>query len=183
MALALALVVVAVAVLLPNWRLAALRVEFPWFSQSISRTEQLWPAVDMVHVVMFAIVGLLAALAFPAARLGRLLLVVFVLAMATEFIQIWVPGRTSSLVEVLLDVVAALLGMMPVFACRSLASLASQGARGQIALMRVGSQAPGEATWSQGLRCTGSYRQYRSGVRRSPRRARLPGNLIGKRVA
>ncbi|KAF1695322.1 hypothetical protein CSC64_03485, partial [Pseudoxanthomonas koreensis] len=115
-ALVLALLVVAVAVLLPNTQLAALRVASPWLSHAISRTEMLWPAVDMVHVVMFAAVGLLAALAFPAVRFGRLLLVLFVLAASTEFVQIWVPGRTSSLFEVVLDVVAGAVGLGVVFA-------------------------------------------------------------------
>jgi VanZ family protein len=116
--LVLALLVVAVAVLLPNSKLATLRSANPWFSNAISRTEELWPAVDMVHVVMFAAVGLLAALAFPTARFVRLLLVMFVLAAATEFVQIWVPGRTSSLFEVLLDVVAGAMGLLVVLAAR-----------------------------------------------------------------
>lgn len=124
--LALVLLVVAVATLLPNWQLAALRRAIPWLSHAISRTERLWLAVDMVHVVMFAAVGLLAALASPAARFGRVLLVVFVLAAATEFVQIWVPGRTSSLFELLLDVTAALVGMSPVFIYRSLLARSSR---------------------------------------------------------
>ena len=120
-ALALALLVVIVAVLLPNSQLAELRIASPWLSNAISRTEELWPAVDMVHVVMFSGVGLLTALAFPAVGFGRLLLVLFVLAAATEFVQIWIPGRTSSLFEVLLDVAAAAIGLLPVFMFRSLA--------------------------------------------------------------
>ena len=107
-----AVTVVAVAVLLPNTELAALRVRWRWFSEAISRVEALWPAVDMVHVVMFGAVGVLLALAFPAVRYARLLLAIVVLAAASEFVQIWVPGRTASVGEVVLDVVAGALGLL-----------------------------------------------------------------------
>ena len=107
-----AVVIVAVAVLLPNTWLAELRLQWRWFSHMISRTEELWPAVDMVHVVMFAAVGVLLALAFPAWRFRRLLLAIAVLAAVSEFVQIWVPGRTASVGEAVLDVVAGAAGLL-----------------------------------------------------------------------
>ena len=110
--LAAAVGVVAFAVLLPTTWLAELRVQWRWFSEAINRVEALWPAVDMVHVLMFAAVGVLVALAFPAVRVGRLLLAIAVLAGVSEFVQIWVPGRTASVGEAVLDVVAAIAGML-----------------------------------------------------------------------
>ena len=110
--LAAAIGVVVVAVLLPNTWMAELRVRWRWFSEAINRVEALWPVVDMVHVVMFGAVGVLAALAFPATRLGRLLLAIVVLAVVSEFVQIWIPGRTASVGEAVLDVVAAIAGML-----------------------------------------------------------------------
>ena len=110
--LAAAIGVVVVAVLLPNTWMAELRVQWRWFSEAINRVEALWPAVDMVHGVMFGAVGVLAALAFPAVRFGRLLLAIAALACATELAQIWVPGRTASVGEAVLDVVAAIAGML-----------------------------------------------------------------------
>ena len=110
--LAAAIGVVVVAVLLPNTWMAELRVQWRWFSEAINRVEALWPAVDMVHVVMFGAVGVLAALAFPAVRFGRLLLAIAALACATELAQIWVPGRTASVGEALLDVMAGALGLL-----------------------------------------------------------------------
>lgn len=116
--LAAAVGVVAFAVLLPNTWLAELRVQWRWFSEAINRVEALWPAVDMVHVLMFAAVGVLVALAFPAVRVGRLLLAIAVLAGVSEFVQIWVPGRTASLGEAVLDVVSATAGVWLVAATR-----------------------------------------------------------------
>lgn len=118
--LVLSLVIVLIAILLPNSRLAALRIAYPWLSGAISRTERLCPDIDMVHVAMFSVLGFLAALSYPRVWHGRIILVIFVLAAATEFFQIWIPGRTSSLVEVLLDVAAASLGMLPILLVRAL---------------------------------------------------------------
>ena len=118
--LAAAIGVVVVAVLLPNTWMAELRVQWRWFSEAINRVEALWPAVDMVHVVMFGAVGVLAALAFPAVRLGRLLLAIAALACATELAQIWVPGRTASVGEAVLDVVAGAAGVLLVAGLRRL---------------------------------------------------------------
>ena len=109
--LAAAIGVVVVAVLLPNTWMAELRVQWRWFSEAINRVEALWPAVDMVHVVMFGGLGLLLVLAFPAVRLRVLYLALATLAVLTEFVQIWIPGRTASVGEVLLDLVAGLAGM------------------------------------------------------------------------
>lgn len=112
MLLAAAVFLVAIAVLLPNTRLADLRERWPWFSEAINRVEALWPAVDMVHVVMFAGVGVLLALAFPAVRLGRLLVAIAVLAGVSEFAQLWVPGRTASVGEAVLDMLAGAAGLL-----------------------------------------------------------------------
>lgn len=113
--------VVAVALVVPNTWLAAVRLRFRWLSDAISLTEQVWPAIDMVHAVLFAAMGLLAALAFPAIGWRRLLLGIAVLACTSEFVQIWVPGRTASVGEALLDIVAAVLGIGVVAGLRQLA--------------------------------------------------------------
>ena len=110
--LAAAIGVVVVAVLLPNTWMAELRVQWRWFSEAINRVEALWPAVDMVHVVMFGAVGVLLALAYPAARPVRLLLAIVVLATVSELVQLWVPGRTASVGEAMLDVAAAGVGLL-----------------------------------------------------------------------
>ena len=103
--------VLAVAILFSNTQMAALRRAWPWLSRMISSVERLWPAVDMVHVVLFGGLGLLLVLAFPAVRLRVLYLALAALAVLSEFVQIWIPGRTASFGEVLLDLVAGGLGM------------------------------------------------------------------------
>lgn len=110
-ALAGAIPLLAVAILLSSSRLATLRGVWPWLGLKIDQTEHLWLAVDMVHVVLFGGLGLLLVLAFPTVRLRVLYLALATLAVLTEFVQIWIPGRTASVGEVLLDLVAGGLGM------------------------------------------------------------------------
>lgn len=99
------------AILLPNTALAALRERQRWLSEAISRIEALSPSLDMVHVILFGSLGLLTAVAFPNQRGTRLLTLLTLLAGQTELIQCWVPGRNPSLSEVLLDTLAAALGI------------------------------------------------------------------------
>lgn len=112
--LAIALGVVALAILPSSAQMGRLRGACPWLGLKIDQVEKIWPAIDMVHVVMFGGVGLLLALAFPAWRTSRHLLTVVLLACATEIVQIWVPGRTASVVEVFLDVGAGAFGIAAV---------------------------------------------------------------------
>ena len=99
------------AILLSNAQMALLRAAWPWLGLKIDQTENVWSTVDMVHVVMFGGLGLLLVLAFPAVRLRVLYLTLAALAVLTEFVQIWIPGRTASFGEVLLDLVAGALGI------------------------------------------------------------------------
>lgn len=98
--LAVAAGLLAVAILLPSSQMTRLRHAWPWLGLKIDQTERLWPAVDMVHVVLFGGLGLLLVLAFPAVRLRVLYLALAALAVLTEFVQIWIPGRTASVEEV-----------------------------------------------------------------------------------
>lgn len=109
--LAAVLPIVAVAILLSSAQMATLRGAWPWLGLKIDQTEKLWPAVDMVHVVLFGGLGLLLVLAFPAVGLRALYLAIAVLAVLTEFVQIWIPGRAASVGEVLLDLAAGMVGM------------------------------------------------------------------------
>ena len=110
-ALSAATPLLAVAILLSNAQMALLRAAWPWLGLKIDQTENVWSTVDMVHVVMFGGLGLLLVLAFPAVRLRVLYLTLAALAVLTEFVQIWIPGRTASFGEVLLDLVAGALGI------------------------------------------------------------------------
>jgi hypothetical protein len=110
----LALVFTAAAVMLPAAWLGRLRDAFPWFSRAISQVERLWPAVDMVHVLIFAALGALAALAFPRARAIVLFGALVAVAAVSELVQFRIPGRTPRLEDFLLDVAAAALALVVV---------------------------------------------------------------------
>ena len=80
-----------------------------------SNEKSLWPLIRQ------------AALAFPAWSRWRLLMAITTLALVSEFVQIWVPGRTASVGEALLDVMAAALGMLLAGALARLAGWRSPG--------------------------------------------------------
>lgn len=106
------LLLIAVTVLVPNYTLAWVRSEIPWLSHLISQIEMLWPGGDSVHVLIFAVLGLLARLALPHERLSVIFLSALVFSGATELLQFYVPGRTPLFSDVrdnMLGMVAGLL--------------------------------------------------------------------------
>lgn len=111
-ALLLATLVIVVAVLaMPGAGVSALADQWPELAASIRRLKWIWPGIDIFHALLFAVTGLLAALAYPSAGTGRLLLVLFVLAAFTEYLQVWIPGRSSSLLELAVDLAGAVAGV------------------------------------------------------------------------
>lgn len=111
LALVLAAAVVVIAVLLPSSALSSLRSDYPWFSRSISWVENLWPAVDMVHVVLFAVVGLFGRVVFPRQPLRMLVLWLLVFAAGSELVQFVVPGREPRWSDLAMDFVGGVLGL------------------------------------------------------------------------
>ncbi len=114
--LVLAVGLVAVAAMLPNFSMADLRVALPWFSELINHVEALWPGIDSTHVLMFLGVGAALVLALPSdrwpSRVGLALLGVLLLALASEFVQFWVPGRTPLWSDVRDDLVGGVVGVV-----------------------------------------------------------------------
>lgn len=98
--LGLALAVLTTAVLVPNTTLAWLRVESPLLSEGINRVEALWPAADTVHMLAFAVLGVIARLALPRTRAGWIILGVLLFSIVTELLQFYVPGRTPLVSDV-----------------------------------------------------------------------------------
>ncbi len=103
------LALITATVLVPNYTLAWVRAETPWLSHLISRVEMLWPAVNTVHVLLFAVLGLLARLALPHARLSLIFLAALLFSVVTELLQFYVPGRTP----LVSDVRDNMLGLVP----------------------------------------------------------------------
>ena len=113
--LLLATLLVAVAALLPNFTLADLRVALPWFSHLINLVEAIHPGVDSTHVLMFLAVGVALVMALHhrdwPPRIGLALSGVLLAALASEFVQFWVPGRTPLWSDVRDDLVGGALGV------------------------------------------------------------------------
>lgn len=110
-ALALSIALIVVAVLLPNTELRQLRLDYRWFDLLMGWTEMV-QRVNVVHLVIFALLGATARLALPTVSLGRLLPVVALFAAASEWVQFWVPGRTPRLVDMAQDILGALIGVL-----------------------------------------------------------------------
>ena len=89
------LAVILTAILLPNYGLAQLRVEQPWFSRLISWSEKTFPQLDTIHILMFFSLTVLCRLTWGLTFFSTLMGPVLVGA-ATEIIQLWVPGRRAS---------------------------------------------------------------------------------------
>jgi len=111
LALAVGVLLIVAAVLLPNTVLAAWRSEIRWLGQAANQVEGWWPGVNVVHVLMFGVLGLLARAAWPALGAGRLLAVMLVFAGLTELLQFWAPGREPRWVDVGYDLLGACAGV------------------------------------------------------------------------
>lgn len=92
----MAIGILLVAIFLPNTGLAQLRSDVRWFSRAISWTEKQWPMLDMIHILMFGALTLLARLTWPKTPIGWLLMAMIATAATTELVQLWVPGRRAS---------------------------------------------------------------------------------------
>ena len=111
-ALLLCAALIVVAVVLPNTALAWMRSDYRWLGQPLNWIEGLWPAVDLLHVLLFALLGIAARLVLPAWSLGQLMLCLAAFAAASELLQFWAPGRTPSLSDFAQDTLGAALGVL-----------------------------------------------------------------------
>lgn len=124
---ALILLVILVAVLLPNHNLAWMREHWSWFNRPMLWIEDTGGPVNLVHLALFVLFGAVVRLGWPSMRwqhwLGWLLLV----AVATEIAQLWIPGRDPRTSDVLVDVAAGLLGWwLAALACLAMRAMAKR---------------------------------------------------------
>lgn len=87
-----------------------MRHRWGWFTYPLDLIESAGSAVNLVHVILFLLLGMATRLAAPRWRAGRVALAFAALGVATELVQLWVPGRHARMSDVLVDVVAGLLG-------------------------------------------------------------------------
>jgi VanZ family protein len=95
---------------MPADLIGTLRHRWWWFTYPLDHIESVHSAVNLVHAILFLILGIASRLALPSWRVGRVALTLVLLGIATELVQILVPGRHSRLTDAVVDVVAGMLG-------------------------------------------------------------------------
>ena len=108
--LALMLVIVLLSVLLPNTGIAWMRDHWAWFNWPMLLIERTNSVVNLVHAILFLMLGMAVRLAFPRWRAGRVTWAILLLGISTEVLQIWAPGRHPRYMDVIVDVVTGVLG-------------------------------------------------------------------------
>jgi hypothetical protein len=109
-ALLLALVLVLFTLAIPDSAIDFLRTEYGWLGRAATRVEALAPKLDMDHLVAFAVLGFTSAFGWRGAGIVKVMLAAGALGAVTEVLQFWVPGRSPSVTDALLDVVGAVAG-------------------------------------------------------------------------
>ena len=106
----MSLAFVLLSVLLPNTSIAWMRDNWSWFNWPMLLIERAQSSVNLIHAILFIMLGMASRLALPRWRLERVALAFLLLGVTTEMVQILVPGRHPRLSDVLVDVVAGVLG-------------------------------------------------------------------------
>ena len=96
----------------PRSVLSFLRREYEWLGRLADWAETVSvPGLNLAHVLAFAVVGLVARLALPRARSVHVVPAAVGIAILTELVQFWLPGRTPRLWDVVDDIGGTLLGL------------------------------------------------------------------------
>jgi len=115
--LVLAVLLVSLAVSLSPEGVRWLRTELPLANFGLGWLELKSVGVNATHVALFFLVGLVMACALlPGARLWRVgllsLLLLAMIAVASEALQLWIPGRTARLLDIRDDLVGGVAGLL-----------------------------------------------------------------------
>jgi|GEM_PF-2040474 len=103
--------VLLVAVMLPSYTLSWLRSDYRWLGRPLNWMEGLPVPLDTVHVLLFAWVTLCVRWLFPRLRWWQVALCMLAVAVATELLQFFAPGREPKMLDVLDDLVGVGLGL------------------------------------------------------------------------
>lgn len=108
----LSLVAVAVfgALLAPQTGLNLVTTRLPWLGHGVGWLESLAPGLDLDHLVAFALLAFSSRIALRRVPAWQVLAGLVLSAGLTELAQLWVPGRTASVIDAGLDLAGALLG-------------------------------------------------------------------------
>jgi VanZ family protein len=112
--LVLLVLLVLLSVLLPNTGIAWMRENWAWFNRPMLWIERVDSAVNIVHAVLFLLLGMATRIALPHWPLARVALALLLLGVATELVQLLVPGRHARVSDVAVDLGAGLLGWLAI---------------------------------------------------------------------
>lgn len=84
----------------------------PWLQQLVVTLKTAWPGVSLDHLVAFAALGAAFKVAMPRAGLGWSFCGLVALALGTELVQTFVPGREAHLGDAAMDIVGGGLGYL-----------------------------------------------------------------------
>jgi hypothetical protein len=98
------------SLLLPHSALVHVAQRFTWVGRGDAWLLAVVPGWDLDHFAAFGALGLMAALAGVRASAGGAALWLLGIALLTEALQAWVPGRSPQLRDVLLDVAGGMAG-------------------------------------------------------------------------
>ena len=101
---------ILVSVLVPAEWVSVLRHRWWWFTYPLDRIESMRSAVNLVHAILFMSLGMSMRLALPSWSVVRMASVVISLGAGTELLQLFVPGRHFRLSDIVVDVLAGVLG-------------------------------------------------------------------------
>lgn len=114
--LGILVLLVLLSVLLPNTGIAWMRDHWTWFNRPMLWIERMDSVVNLVHAILFLLLGMVTRIALPGWRVGRVALALLLLGVATELMQLLVPGRHARVSDVVVDLGAGLLGWVAMHA-------------------------------------------------------------------
>lgn len=114
LAMVASIVVVIISVSLPNTALAWMRDNISVFNLPMIWIENQHSRFNLVHLILFTVLGACVGLAQPGWRPRWVLLVVAILGIATEILQVEIPGRHPRIADAIINVVGAAIGLFVV---------------------------------------------------------------------
>ena len=112
--LGLGVAAVIVAVLQQSDGLSWVRSDYyRWIGRPLNWLDDASTAqLDLTHVALFGAISLLVACLWPRVHAWRIALWLLVLAVATEVVQFWVPGREPNFSDVYDNLLGILVGLI-----------------------------------------------------------------------
>jgi len=104
------LAMVLVAVMLPNTTIGWMRQNWIWFTLPLDRIEGMQSPVNLVHAILFFLLGAAMRIALRHWPFSRVVFFLTLLGVATELVQVAVPGRHARVADVAVDIVAGIVG-------------------------------------------------------------------------